>query len=96
MTGRTQILFLSDVIVVVASLDLKVPILFDSGVPVVLWHLKGWSAGCPFVNLLLPSAFYVHWCSLVLLNCFLFYPRHPLQKCMTGQTTTKRKTPQSE
>ena len=39
MTERTQILFLSDVIVVVASLDLKVPILFDSGVPVVLWHL---------------------------------------------------------
>ena len=41
MTERTQILFLSDVIVVVASLDVKIPILFDSGVPVVLWHLLG-------------------------------------------------------
>ena len=36
---RTQIRFLSDV--VVALLDLKVPILFDSGVPVVLWYLLG-------------------------------------------------------
>ena len=41
MPKRTQILFLSDVIVDVASLDLKVTILFDSGMPVVLWHLLG-------------------------------------------------------
>ena len=41
MTERTQILFLSDVIVTVASLYLEVPILFDSGMPVVLWHLLG-------------------------------------------------------
>ena len=41
MIERTQILFLSDVIVAVASLYLEVPILFDSGVPVVLWHLLG-------------------------------------------------------
>ena len=41
MIERTQILFLSDVIVAVASFYLEVPILFDSGVPVVLWHLLG-------------------------------------------------------
>ena len=41
MIERTQILLLSDVIVAVASLYLEVPILFDSGVPVVLWHLLG-------------------------------------------------------
>ena len=39
-----------------------------------------WSAGCPFVNLLLLIAFYILWCSLALLNCFLSLDVGPCAK----------------
>ena len=83
MIERTQILFLSDVIVAVASLYLEVPILFDSGVPVVLWHLLG------MVSWLSIRKSSVAFCVLrplvfigVVKNCFLFLVVCPLRRCL--------------